>query len=169
MEMSVQLLYHRAEQTDRRRTFVGWVIAAGDRHLPDHLSGDNPTLARLCWVNAQPIGRNATLCAGHPRNPDTPAPLRAAMLTTVLFGVSFGAFFAFLPLLLDRPDRAQVLAPSLLVTAVGLTGFAFAENMPLLLTNPPRMASRPCALFPVGALMEWTMPCAPSGRRSRTQ
>jgi len=100
-----------------------------------------------------------------------PAPLRTAMLTTAIFGVSFGSFFAFLPLLaerrglepaglaftvyggsiiltrlltanlLDRPNRAQVLAPSLLVTAVGLTGFAFADNMPLLLASAAVMAA----------------------------
>ena len=100
-----------------------------------------------------------------------PLPLRAAMLTTAIFGISFGAFFTFLPLLaqrrglqpaglaftvygasiiltrlltanlLDRPDRTQILAPSLLVTSIGLAGFAFAGNMPLLLTSAAVMAA----------------------------
>ena len=100
-----------------------------------------------------------------------PAPLRTAMLTTALFGVAFGAFYSFLPLLaerrglqpvglaytvyggsiiltriltanlLDRPDRTQVLAPSLLVTTVGLAGFAFADNWPLLLASAALMAA----------------------------
>ncbi|RLT45454.1 MAG: MFS transporter [Chloroflexi bacterium] len=100
-----------------------------------------------------------------------PAPLRAAMLTTALFGVAFGAFYSFLPLLaerrglepvglaytvygtsiiltriltanlLDRPNRTQVLAPSLLVTTVGLAGFAFADNWPILLASAALMAA----------------------------
>ena len=100
-----------------------------------------------------------------------PAPLRTAMLTTALFGISFGAFYAFLPLLaerrgfepvglaytvyggsiiltrlltanlLDRPDRSQVLVPALLVTTVGLVGFAFAENWALLLVSAALMAA----------------------------
>ena len=93
------------------------------------------------------------------------------MLTTALFGISFGAFYSFLPLLaerrglepvglaytiygasiiltriltanlLDRPDRAQVLAPSLLVTTVGLAGFAFANSWPVLLISAALMAA----------------------------
>jgi MFS family permease len=93
------------------------------------------------------------------------------MLTTALFGISFGAFYAFLPLLaerrgfepvglaytvyggsiiltrlltanlLDLPDRSQVLVPALLVTTVGLVGFAFAENWALLLVSAALMAA----------------------------
>ncbi len=100
-----------------------------------------------------------------------PARLRPAMLTTALFGVSFGAFYAFLPLLaerrgfapvglaytvygasiiltrlltanlLDRPDRTQVLAPSLLVATFGLAGFAFADSWFLLLASAALMAA----------------------------
>lgn len=100
-----------------------------------------------------------------------PASLRTAMLTTALFGVAFGAFYSFLPLLaerrglepvglaytvygasiiltriltanlLDRPDRTQVLAPSLLVTTVGLAGFAFADNWPVLIASAALMAA----------------------------
>ena len=85
------------------------------------------------------------------------------------FGVSFGALFAFLPLLaerkelasvgaaygvcrvsiiatriltgrlLDRPNRGQVILPALLVNAVGLAGFAAAATMPLLLANAALM------------------------------
>ena len=92
-----------------------------------------------------------------------PPALRGPMLTTWLFGVSFGALFVFLPLLaerrgftpvgaaygvygvsiiatrivtgrlLDRPNRGQVLPPALLVNAAGLAGFAFAGTMPQLL------------------------------------
>ncbi len=98
-----------------------------------------------------------------------PPPLRGPMLTTWLFGVSFGAFLAFLPLLaarrafapvgaaygvygisiiatriltgrlLDRPERARALVPSLLVNAVGLMGFAFAGTMPALLGSAALM------------------------------
>lgn len=102
----------------------------------------------------------------------TPPPaLRTAMLTTSLFGIAFGAFYAFLPLLaerrglepvglaytvyggsiiltriltanlLDRPDRTQVVAPTLLITALALVGFAFADNWPLLLLSAALMAA----------------------------
>ena len=98
-----------------------------------------------------------------------PSPLRGPMLTTWLFGVSFGALFAFLPLLaerrgfapvgaayavygvsiiatciltgrlVDRPERGQVLRPALLVKAVGLAGFAFAGTMPPVLASAALM------------------------------
>ncbi len=94
-----------------------------------------------------------------------PPSLRGPMLTTALFGVSFGALFAFLPLLaerrelasggaaygvygvsiiatrvitgrlLDRRDRSQVLFPALLVNAGGLAGLAAATSMPLMLAS----------------------------------
>ena len=94
-----------------------------------------------------------------------PPSLRGPMLTTALFGVSFGALFAFLPLLaerrelasggaaygiygvsiiatrvitgrlLDRRDRSQVLFPALLVNAGGLAGLAAASSMPLMLAS----------------------------------
>lgn len=100
-----------------------------------------------------------------------PATLRPAMITTGLFGIAFGAFYAFLPLLaerrglepvglaytvyggsiiltriltanlLDRPDRTRVIAPTLLVTALALVGFAFADNWPLLLLSAALMAA----------------------------
>lgn len=100
-----------------------------------------------------------------------PSVLRTAMFTTALFGVAFGAFYAFLPLLaerrglepvglaytvygasiiltrlltanlLDRPDRTQVIAPTLLVTALALLGFAYADNWPLLLGSAALMAA----------------------------
>lgn len=98
-----------------------------------------------------------------------PRALRGPMLTTSLFGVSFGALFAFLPLLaerrelasvgaafgvygvsiiatriltgrlLDRPNRGQVLLPALLLNAAGLAGFAAATNMPLLVASAALM------------------------------
>ena len=98
-----------------------------------------------------------------------PGSLRGPMLTTALFGVSFGALFAFLPLLaerrelasvgaayavygisiiatriltgrlLDRPNRGQVLLPALIVNAVGLAGLAAAAGMPLLVGSAALM------------------------------
>ncbi len=92
-----------------------------------------------------------------------PAVLRIPMLTTWLFGVGFGVFYQFLPLLaerrglepvglaytvyglsiigtrlltgrlLDRPDRRQVLPPAALLMALGLFAFAFADTLWLLL------------------------------------
>ncbi|MEZ4633940.1 MAG: MFS transporter [Caldilineaceae bacterium] len=94
---------------------------------------------------------------------NVPAVLRVPMLTAWMFGVGFGAFYQFLPLLaerrglepvglaytvyglsiigtrvfggrlLDRPDRKQVLPPSAVLMAIGLTAFAFADSMWLLL------------------------------------
>jgi MFS family permease len=92
-----------------------------------------------------------------------PSVLWAPMLATWLFGVGFGVYFQFLPLLaerrglgpvglaftvyglaiiltrllggrlLDRPDRRQVLPPAAIVMAAGLAAFAFANTMWLLL------------------------------------
>ena len=94
---------------------------------------------------------------------NVPPVLRLPMLTAWMFGVGFGAFYQFLPLLaerrglepvglaytvyglsiiatrilggrlLDRPDRKQVLPPSAVLMAVGLAAFAFADSMWLLL------------------------------------
>lgn len=91
-----------------------------------------------------------------------PRPLLGPMLTTALFGVSFGALFAFLPLLaerrelasvgaayivygvsiiatriltgrlIDRVNRGQMLLAALIVNASGLVGLAASWNMPLL-------------------------------------
>ena len=91
-----------------------------------------------------------------------PKPLRGPMLTTALFGVSFGALFAFLPLLaerrelasvgaaytvygvsiiatriltgrlLDRVNRGHVLLPALVVNAIGLAGLAASADTLLL-------------------------------------
>lgn len=96
-------------------------------------------------------------------------PLRGPMLTTALFGVSFGALFAFLPLLaerreltsvgtaysiygvsiiatriltgrlLDRADRSQILLPALAVNAAGLAGLAVATGVPLLVGSAALM------------------------------
>ena len=117
------------------------------------------------------------------------------MLTTALFGVSFGAFYAFRPLLaqrrglvpvglayavyggsiiltrlltanlLDRPDRTQVLAPSLLVTSIGLAGFAFADNWPLLLASAALMAAGSGVAHP--ALIALCVDRMPDGERGR--
>ncbi len=94
-----------------------------------------------------------------------PAVLRVPMLTTWMFGVGFGVFFQFLPLLterrslqpeglaftvyglciiltrlstgrlLDRPDRRRVLPAAALAMAAGLTLFAIADTWPLLLAG----------------------------------
>jgi len=91
-----------------------------------------------------------------------PRPLLGPMVTTALFGVSFGALFAFLPLLaerrelasvgaaytvygvsiiatriltgrlLDRVSRGLMLLAALIVNALGLAGLAGSANMPLL-------------------------------------
>lgn len=96
---------------------------------------------------------------------DFPTALRGPMLTSLLFGVSFGALFAFLPLLaerrdlasagpafvvyglsiiatriltgrmIDRPNRGQVLLPALLLNATGLASFSFASTLPILLAG----------------------------------
>lgn len=124
-----------------------------------------------------------------------PARLRTAMLTTALFGVSFGAFYAFLPLLaerrglepvglayaiyggsiiltrlltanlLDRPDRSQVLAPALLVTTVGLAGFAFAESWAVLLASAAVMAAGSGVAHP--ALIALCVDRMPDSERGR--
>lgn len=92
-----------------------------------------------------------------------PAVLHAPMLTTWLFGIGFGVFYQFLPLLaerrglapvglaytvyglsiigtrlltgrmLDRPDRRQVLPPAALSMAAGLSAFAIADQLWILL------------------------------------
>jgi MFS family permease len=92
-----------------------------------------------------------------------PAVLHAPMLTTWLFGIGFGVFYQFLPLLaerrglapvglaytvyglsiigtrlltgrlLDRPDRRQVLPPAALLMAAGLSAFAIADQLWMLL------------------------------------
>ncbi|MBX2999373.1 MAG: MFS transporter [Caldilineaceae bacterium] len=92
-----------------------------------------------------------------------PAVLHAPMLTTWLFGIGFGVFYQFLPLLaerrglapvglaytvyglsiigtrlltgrlMDRPDRRQVLPPAALLMAAGLSTFAIADQLWMLL------------------------------------
>ena len=124
-----------------------------------------------------------------------PPPLRGPMLTTALFGVSFGALFSFLPLLaerrelasvgaaygvygvsiiatrvvtgrlLDRPDRSQVLLPALLVNAGGLAGFAAASTMPLLLASAVLMGVGSGITHP--ALISICVDCMPDTRRGR--
>ena len=124
-----------------------------------------------------------------------PPPLRGPILTTALFGVSFGALFAFLPLLaerrelasvgaaygvygvsiiatrvltgrlLDRPDRSQVLLPALLVNAGGLAGFAAASTMPQLLASAVLMGVGSGITHP--ALISICVDRMPDTRRGR--
>ena len=115
------------------------------------------------------------------------------MLTTTLFGVSFGALFAFLPLLaerrelaslgaaysvygvsiiatriltgrlLDRPNRGQVLLPALIVNAIGLAGLA--AGMPLLVCSAALMGIGSGISHP--ALIAICVDCMPSAQRGR--
>ncbi|HRJ44813.1 MAG: MFS transporter [Caldilineaceae bacterium] len=124
-----------------------------------------------------------------------PAPLRGPMLTTALFGIAFGAFYSFLPLLaerrglepvglaytvyggsiivarlltanlLDRPDRTAVLAPSLLIATSGLLGFAFADNWTLLLVSAALMAAGSGVAHP--ALIALCVDRLPDNERGR--
>jgi MFS family permease len=100
-----------------------------------------------------------------------PRQLWPAMATTALFGVGFGAYFQYLPLLaekrgidqlgwaytvygvaiiitrlttgrlLDLPDRRRVLLPAALVMATGLLGFALADSLWMLLVAAALTAS----------------------------
>lgn len=100
-----------------------------------------------------------------------PRTLWPAMLTTALFGVGFGAYFQYLPLLaekrgieqlglaytvygisiiatrlfsgrlLDLPDRRRVLLPAAIVMATGLFGFALADSLWVLLVAAALTAS----------------------------
>lgn len=100
-----------------------------------------------------------------------PRQLWPAMATTALFGVGFGAYFQYLPLLaekrgieqlglaytvygvsiiltrlttgrlLDQPDRRRVLLPAALVMATGLLGFALADSLWMLLVAAALTAS----------------------------
>lgn len=124
-----------------------------------------------------------------------PVALRGPMLTTWLFGVSFGAFFGFLPLLadrrglapvglayavyggsiiatriltgrlLDRPNRAQVLLPALLLNAAGLAGLAFAGSMPVLLAAAGLIAAGSGIAHP--ALIAMCVDRMPDSQRGR--
>ena len=124
-----------------------------------------------------------------------PRPLRGPMLTTALFGVSFGALFAFLPLLaerrelasvgaayavygvsiiatriltgrlLDRVDRGQMLLPALLVNAVGLAGLAASAGMPLLVGSAALMGIGSGISHP--ALIAICVDRMPSAQRGR--
>ncbi len=124
-----------------------------------------------------------------------PGPLRGTMLTTALFGVSFGALFAFLPLLaerreltsvgtaysiygvsiiatriltgrlLDRADRSQVLLPALIVNAAGLAGLALATGMPLLVGSSALMGIGSGISHP--ALIAICVDRMPSAQRGR--
>jgi MFS family permease len=100
-----------------------------------------------------------------------PRQLWPAMATTALFGVGFGAYFQYLPLLaekrgieqlgwaytvygvsiiatrllsgrlLDLPDRRRVLLPAAMVMASGLLGFALADSIWMLLVAAALTAS----------------------------
>jgi len=100
-----------------------------------------------------------------------PRTLWPAMVTTALFGVGFGAYFQYLPLLaekrgieqlglaytvygisiiatrlfsgrlLDMPDRRRVLLPAAIVMASGLIGFAVADSLWMLLVAAALTAS----------------------------
>jgi len=100
-----------------------------------------------------------------------PRQLWPAMATTALFGVGFGAYFQYLPLLaekrgieqlglaytvygiaiittrlvtgrlLDMPDRRRVLLPAAIVMATGLFGFALADSLWMLLVAAALTAS----------------------------
>jgi MFS family permease len=100
-----------------------------------------------------------------------PRQLWPAMATTALFGVGFGAYFQYLPLLaekrgieqlgwaytvygisiiatrllsgrlLDMPDRRRVLLPAAMVMASGLLGFAVADSIWVLLVAAALTAS----------------------------
>lgn len=124
-----------------------------------------------------------------------PRPLRGPMLTTALFGVSFGALFAFLPLLaerrelasvgaayavygvsiiatriltgrlLDRVDRGQMLLPALIVNAVGLAGLAASAGMPLLVSSAALMGIGSGISHP--ALIAICVDRMPSAQRGR--
>lgn len=107
-----------------------------------------------------------------------PAVLRQPMLTTALFGLGFGAFFQFLPLLaerrglepvglaytvyglaiiltrlvtgrlLDRPDRTQVLYPAFVLLALGLGWFAITDTRWTLLGAAALVAAGSGVLHP---------------------
>lgn len=124
-----------------------------------------------------------------------PRPLRGPMLTTALFGVSFGALFAFLPLLadrrelasvgaayavygisiiatriltgrlLDRVNRGQLLLPALIVNAVGLAGLAASAGMPLLMGSAALMGIGSGISHP--ALIAICVDRMPSAQRGR--
>jgi len=117
------------------------------------------------------------------------------MLTTALFGVSFGALFAFLPLLaerralastgaayavygvsiiatriltgrlLDRPNRGRVLPPALIINAAGLAGLAVAADMPLLAGSAALMGIGSGICHP--ALIAICVDRMPSAQRGR--
>ena len=124
-----------------------------------------------------------------------PSPIRGPMLTTVLFGISFGALFAFLPLLaerrelasvgaayavygvsiiatriltgrlLDRVNRGRVLLPALIVNAIGLAGLAAASGMPLLVGSAALMGIGSGISHP--ALIAICVDRMPSAQRGR--
>ena len=92
-------------------------------------------------------------------HPNFPRVLWPAMLTTLLLGVGFGAYLSYVPILaerrgitslgwvytvygiaiiatrmltgrlLDRPDRRDVLWPSVMMMAVGMVCFAYATDV----------------------------------------
>ena len=125
-------------------------------------SGLSLLAGALVWRAVPAAGRQLGGSFSFGQLASLPRPLRGPMLTTALFGVSFGALFAFLPLLaerrelasagpayavygvsivvtriltgrlLDRPNRGQILLPALIVCAAGLAGLAVAANMPVL-------------------------------------
>ncbi len=124
-----------------------------------------------------------------------PRPLRGPMLTTALFGVSFGALFAFLPLLaerrelastgtayavygvsiivtriltgrlLDRPNRGRVLPPALIINATGLAGLSVAADMPILAGSAALMGIGSGICHP--ALIAICVDRMPSAQRGR--
>ena len=124
-----------------------------------------------------------------------PSVIRGPMLTTALFGVSFGALFAFLPLLaerrelpsvgtayavygvsiiatriltgrlLDRVNRSQPLLPALVVNAIGLAGLAAATDMPRLVGSAALMGIGSGVSHP--ALIAICVDRMPSAQRGR--
>ena len=124
---------------------------------------------RSVWHVIPQAARNAVREFQPAQLVSLPRPLHGPMLTTALFGVSFGALFAFLPLLaerrdlasvgsayavygvsiiatrlltgrlLDRVSRGHVLLPALMVNAIGLAGLAASASMALLVGSAALM------------------------------
>lgn len=124
-----------------------------------------------------------------------PAGLSIPMAAAGMFGVGYGAFLQFLPLLterrglgsaglaytaygvgiiltrmltarlLDRGDRTQVLVPAFLLLAAGLTGFALAESRFLVYAAAVIFAAGSGVLHP--ALIAIHVESMPAGERGR--
>lgn len=155
-------------------------------------------LAVVAGIIAWPAAGSRRRTAAIPQRRDLyriPPTLRLPMLVAFLFGISFGAFYQFLPLLaerrgleplglayavygisiiltriatnrlLDVGDRTRALIPAFVALSIGLVGLTFSTTLWMLLLSAALMAVPSGILHP--ALIALCVDRMPDGAQGR--